>query len=85
MKLKFKNYVKFNIIFIAIFIIVIMTINCSSIPCSVVVIESSIKGMPCNKKEKITNPPIKLADKMDINLKKLVITGWWWLTKYTNG
>lgn len=51
--------------------------NCTIIPCSVVEINNLIEFMPCKKLEKFSSSPIKLADKMDINLKKLVITGWW--------
>lgn len=65
---------------IIIFITIINLNNCIRIPCSVVILEDSIKGMACVKEEKFSLPPIKLANKMDISNKKLTISGWWWLS-----
>jgi len=42
----------------------------------------SVATMSCDNKDKHAIPPIKIENKMDINLKKLSITGWWYL--YTN-
>jgi len=47
-----------------------------------VYLHESIATMSCVVKDKHAIPPIKMENKMNINLKKLTITGWWYF--YTN-
>lgn len=62
-----------------IILLAIVFLSCKSaiIPCSVIVLQENVRGMPCDLTDKLLSDTNLLNSKMNLSINKLTLTGWW--------